>query len=60
MGVTNYQWIKLNDIGIKGNAHFMFLEKNNLEIAKAINNGLKELNRGPAAPGHPNLPISMR
>ena len=60
MGITNYQWIKLADIGIKGNAHFMFLEKNNQEIAAAINYGLKKLNKSPAAPGHPSLPISAK
>ena len=60
MGITNYQWIKLADIGIKGNAHFMFLEKNNQEIAAAINYGLERLNRNPAAPGHPSLPISAK
>jgi hypothetical protein len=57
MGLTNYQWIKLADIGIEGNAHFMFLEKNNQEIAAAINYGLMQLNTYPAAPGHPSLPI---
>jgi hypothetical protein len=59
MGITNYQWIKLADIGIKGNAHFMFLEKNNQDIATAINCGLENLNKSPAAPGHPGLPISL-
>lgn len=59
MGIDNYQWIKLAEIGIKGNAHFMFLEKNNLEIATAINHGLMKLNESPAAPDHPALPISM-
>ena len=29
-------FIKLQDIGIRGNGHFVMLEKNNLEIAKAI------------------------
>jgi pimeloyl-ACP methyl ester carboxylesterase len=56
MGVANYQWIKLADVGIKGNGHFMFLEKNNLEIAAAINRGvLAKLDRGPSAPGYPTL-----
>lgn len=32
----NPEWIKLADIGITGNAHFGFLEKNNLEIAAAV------------------------
>jgi hypothetical protein len=60
MGLTNYQWIKLADVGIKGNAHFMFLEKNNVDIAAAINIGLGKMNKGQAAPGHPRLPISVK
>jgi hypothetical protein len=59
MGITNYQWIELADIGIKGNGHFMFLEKNNLEIAAAISRGLTKLNGGPAAPAHPTLPTTV-
>ena len=30
------EWIKLADIGIRGNAHFMHLEKNNAEIASVV------------------------
>lgn len=30
------EWIKLGEIGIKGNAHFMHLEKNNGEIAEVV------------------------
>lgn len=30
------EWIKLSEIGIKGNAHFMHLEKNNKEIAEVV------------------------
>jgi hypothetical protein len=30
------EWIKLSDIGIKGNAHFMHLEKNNGEVAGVV------------------------
>ena len=30
------EWIKLPDIGIKGNGHFMHLELNNLDIAERI------------------------
>ena len=45
MGLTNYQWLKLADIGIKGNGHFMFLEKNNQDIAAAINHSLERMNR---------------
>jgi hypothetical protein len=60
ISLTNYQWIKLADIDIKGNAHFMFMEKTNQVIAAAINAGLKEINQSPAAPGHPALPISIK
>jgi len=60
MGVVNYQWIKLADIGIGGNGHFLFLEENNLEIAKAIGRGLKKLDGGLAAPGHPALPVAVK
>lgn len=60
MNVTNYQWIKLADIGIKGNAHFLFLEKNNIDIAAVISKQvLAKFNKSPAAPGHPTLPISV-
>jgi hypothetical protein len=38
----------------------MFLEKNNLEIAAAINRGLAKLNGGPAAPRHPTLPVAVK
>jgi hypothetical protein len=60
MGLTNYQWIKLGDINIKGNAHFLFLEKNNIDIAAVISKQiLAKLNKNPAAPGHPTLPVSI-
>jgi len=36
-------WIKLADIGIRGNGHMMMLEKNNLEIAAAISNWLSKV-----------------
>ena len=29
-------WIRLGDLGIEGNGHFMFLEKNNLRIAAVV------------------------
>ena len=35
-------WIKLADIGIRGNGHMMMLEKNGLEIAGAISNWLSK------------------
>ncbi len=34
-GVKN-QFVRLPDVGIKGNGHMMMLEKNNLEIAKYL------------------------
>lgn len=37
-------YIKLADIGIHGNAHFFFLEKNNLEIAAVVNKWIKQHN----------------
>jgi hypothetical protein len=60
MGVVNYQWIKLADIGIGGNGHFLFLEENNLEIARAIGRLLKKFDGGLAAPGHPALPVAVK
>lgn len=30
-------WIRLSDIGIKGNGHFLHIEENNLDIAKVAN-----------------------
>lgn len=30
------EWIQLADIGIKGNGHFLHVEKNNLEIAAVV------------------------
>jgi hypothetical protein len=29
-------WIKLGDLGIEGNGHFLYLEKNNLVIAEVV------------------------
>lgn len=36
------EWIKLGDIGIRGNGHFMHVEKNSLEIAEVVNNWILE------------------
>ncbi|GKT49590.1 putative secreted lipase [Colletotrichum spaethianum] len=36
------EWIKLGDIGIHGNGHFMHLEKNSLEIAEVVNSWIQE------------------
>ena len=60
MGNKNYQWVQLADIGIHGNGHFMHLEKNNLEIAAAVERGLKALDGGAAGPAHPPLPVPIK
>lgn len=36
------EWIKLGDIGIKGNGHFMHLEKNSLDIAAVVHQWIKK------------------
>lgn len=36
------EWIKLWEVGIKGNGHFGYLEKNNLAIAGVAHNWLKQ------------------
>lgn len=36
------EWIKLGEIGIKGNGHFMHIEKNSLEIAEVVNDWILE------------------
>jgi pimeloyl-ACP methyl ester carboxylesterase len=33
---ANFTWLKLQDIGIKGNGHFMFIEKNSDQIAGVV------------------------
>ncbi|KAF7541153.1 hypothetical protein G7054_g879 [Neopestalotiopsis clavispora] len=38
-----YEWIKLEDIGILGNGHFLYLETNNIEIADVVHAKLQEL-----------------
>ncbi|CAL8584003.1 hypothetical protein XPA_009613 [Xanthoria parietina] len=35
-------WIKLGEINIHGNGHFLFLEKNNLEIAAVVEKWIKK------------------
>lgn len=35
-------WIKLGDIGIEGNGHFLYLEKNSLEIAAVVDRWIRE------------------
>lgn len=36
------EWIKLSEVGIKGNGHFGHLEKNNLEIAAVVHGWIKK------------------
>ncbi|GJD04318.1 hypothetical protein ColKHC_13143 [Colletotrichum higginsianum] len=36
------EWIKLGDIGIRGNGHFMHLEKNSLDIAAVVHSWIKK------------------
>ncbi|KAL0941411.1 uncharacterized protein CTRU02_204174 [Colletotrichum truncatum] len=38
----NPEWIKLGDIGIKGNGHFGHVEKNNLDIASVVHKWIKK------------------
>lgn len=38
-----YEWIKLADIGILGNGHFLYLETNNIEIADVVYAKLQDL-----------------
>ena len=37
-GVSNTQFVRLEDVGVRGNGHMMMLEKNNLKIAELLNN----------------------
>jgi len=37
------EWVNLPDVGIKGNGHFMFMEKNNYEIASIVHKWLLAL-----------------
>lgn len=39
------EWIKLADIGIKGNGHFMHVELNNLKIAKLVEDWIVRVKR---------------
>ncbi|TVY35850.1 putative secreted lipase [Lachnellula occidentalis] len=33
---VNVEWLQLKDIGIHGNAHFVFMEKNNMEVVPLL------------------------
>ena len=45
-GVSKVRFIRLADIGIKGNGHMLMLEKNNLEIATVAAKWLREVEKG--------------
>jgi hypothetical protein len=36
------EWIKLGEIGIRGNGHFLYLERNNLQIAEVVREWIEE------------------
>jgi len=38
---VSYDWIRLQDIGIHGNGHFMFIEKNSNEVAGVVLNWIE-------------------
>jgi pimeloyl-ACP methyl ester carboxylesterase len=40
--VSAVRFIRLSDVGIKGNGHMLMLEKNNLEIAAVVERWLQE------------------
>jgi len=44
-------WIKLADVGIRGNGHMMMLEKNNLEIAGVMSAWLDKVPQRAPRPG---------
>jgi hypothetical protein len=41
-GVKDVTWIKFGDLGIQRNAHFFYLEENNLQLAKAVEGEIKK------------------
>jgi len=40
---VSYDWVHLQDIGIEGNGHFMFIEKNSDEVAGVVLRWIKHL-----------------
>jgi pimeloyl-ACP methyl ester carboxylesterase len=38
---ANFDWVKLQDLGIQGNGHFMFIEKNSDQVAGVVLDWLK-------------------
>ena len=41
-GVPDVTWIKFGDLGIQGNAHFFYIEKNNLQLAAVVEKEIKK------------------
>lgn len=39
------EWIKLGDLDIQGNGHFLYLEENNLQIAHVVDRWMRSKNR---------------
>ena len=37
-------WIKLGEVGVHGNGHFSFLEKNNLDVAEVVEDWIQKAN----------------
>lgn len=42
-GGVNVDWLHLPEAGIHGNGHFMFMEKNSLEVANKVNAWLETI-----------------
>jgi pimeloyl-ACP methyl ester carboxylesterase len=42
---VRYDWVHLQDIGIEGNGHFMFIEKNSDQVAGVVLDWIKRLER---------------
>ena len=42
---VRYDWLHLQDIGIEGNGHFMFIEKNSDQVAGVVLDWIKRLER---------------
>lgn len=45
-GVEDVRWVKFSDLGIQGNAHFFYLETNNLELARVVEGEIQRLDAG--------------
>lgn len=47
------EWVKLGEIGIEGNGHFSFLEKNNLQVAGVVEFWIREIEKKLKGKKHP-------